>query len=291
MLDLLQLFARARVEPAAAQAEAHVLAHRQVREQRVILEQVSHVALLRRQIDAGGRIEQRTAIQADMPRVRRKQSGNRFQGHALAGAGGAIHGDALAGRGALHVHVEAAFAGAQGGANVEVELHRRHHQRHLCAMRPGARRPADSSTTMHTAEVISTRVLATSSWPACTASYTATDSVCVLPGMLPATISVAPNSPSARTKPSSTPARMPRQASGKVTRKKIAISEMPSTRAACSSCPSTASKAARAGLKTRGKATTVEAMTAPCQVKMRLMPKLSCSQMPKVPRRPSSTSK
>ena len=50
-------------------------------------------------------------------------------------------------------------------------------------------------------------------------------------------------------------------------------------------------QAARAGLKTRGKATTVEAITAPCQVKMRLMPKLSCSQMPRVPRRPSSTSR
>src|SRR5664279_1733711 len=36
--------------------------------------------------------------------------------------------------------------------------------------------------------------------------------------MLPATISVAPNSPSARAKASNTPARMPRQASGSVTR-------------------------------------------------------------------------
>jgi hypothetical protein len=43
-----------------------------------------------------------------------------------------------------------------------------------------------------------------------------------LAGMLPATISVAPNSPRARAKASSTPARMPRQASGSVTRKNTA---------------------------------------------------------------------
>src|SRR5450830_382969 len=287
LVDFFQPGARTRIKPAPAQAKTHVLAHRQMREQGVILEQVSHIALLRRQVDAGGGIEQGAPVQADMALAGRKQAGNRFQGHALAGAGRAKDGDALAAGRALHVQVEAAFTGAQSGVDIEVELHRLY----LCTMRPGARRPAASSTTMQTADVISTSILAASSWPACTASYTATDRVCVLPGMLPATIRVAPNSPSARTKPSSTPARIPRQASGKVTRKKMPISEMPSTRAACSSSPSTASKAARAGLKTSGKATTVEAITAPCQVKIRLMPKCSCSQMPRVPRRPSSTSR
>ena len=42
---------------------------------------------------------------------------------------------------------------------------------------------------------------------ACTASYTAMDRVCVCPGMLPAIISVAPNSPKARAKASSKPLR------------------------------------------------------------------------------------
>ena len=42
---------------------------------------------------------------------------------------------------------------------------------------------------------MSTSRFATSSRLACTASYTAIDSVCVLPGMLPATMGVAPNCP------------------------------------------------------------------------------------------------
>ena len=109
--------------------------------------------------------------------------------------------------------------------------------------------------------------------------------------MLPATISVAPNSPKARAKASSTPARMPRQASGKVTRKNTATLPRPSTRAACSSCMSTPSNAARADLQTNGKATIAAAITAPCQVKIRLMPKLRSSQPPSQPRRPMTTSR
>ena len=84
---------------------------------------------------------------------------------------------------------------------------------------------------------------------------------------------------------------MPRQARGSVIRKKTAASFMPRMRAACSSWPSMASKAARAGLNTSGKATTEAAMTAPCQVKIRLMPKVSCSHPPSQPRRPMSTSR
>ena len=109
--------------------------------------------------------------------------------------------------------------------------------------------------------------------------------------MLPATISVAPNSPSARAKASSTPASTPRQAIGSVTRKNSAHSPRPSTRAARSSCGSTPSKAARADFITSGNATIVAAITAPCQVKIRLMPKLSHSQAPSQPRLPMITSR
>jgi len=42
----------ARIEQAAAQAEADVLPHVQVRKQRVVLEQVGHLAPLRRQVGA-----------------------------------------------------------------------------------------------------------------------------------------------------------------------------------------------------------------------------------------------
>ena len=51
------------------------------------------------------------------------------------------------------------------------------------------------------------------------------------------------------------------------------LAPTPSVRAACSSCESTVSKAARADLHTSGKPTTAAAITAPCQVKIRRMPK------------------
>src|SRR5471032_2382265 len=133
---------------------------------------------------------------------------------------------------------------------------------------------------MQTTEVMITSRLALSSCPACTASYTAIDSVFVLPGMLPATISVAPNSPIERANASSVPPSTPRQASGKVTRRNTPNGPMPSTLAACSSCVSTVSNAARAPFSTSGNATTAAAITAACQVKIRLMPKLCCSHAP-----------
>ncbi|MNQ93372.1 hypothetical protein D3C85_1088350 [compost metagenome] len=118
----------------------------------------------------------------------------------------------------------------------------------------------------------------------------ATDRVCVRPGRLPAIISVAPNSPSARANASSTPAAMPRAAKGRVTRKNTPASPTPSTRAAFSSWLSTFSNAARADLNTSGNATTDAAITAPCQVKTSSMPQ-PASVSPMMPRRPSSTSR
>ena len=50
-------------------------------------------------------------------------------------------------------------------------------------------------------------------------------------------------------------------------------------------------QAARADLKTKGKATTVAAMTAPCQVNIKVMPKWSCNQAPTTPLRPKMTSR
>ncbi len=109
--------------------------------------------------------------------------------------------------------------------------------------------------------------------------------------MLPATINVAPNSPIARANASSRPARMPRQASGKVMRKNTAASDTPSVRAAFSSWPSTPSNAARAGLNTSGSEATAAAITAACQVNTRLMPNHDCSHTPIGPLRPISTSR
>ncbi|OJH79874.1 MAG: hypothetical protein BSK19_06180 [Stenotrophomonas maltophilia] len=119
----------------------------------------------------------------------------------------------------------------------------------------------------------------------------AIDKVCVRPGMLPATISVAPNSPIARANASSRPARIPRHASGRVMRKNTAASDTPSVRAACSNWPSTSSNAARAGLNTSGNDATAAAITAACQVNTRLMPNHDCNQAPIGPLRPISTSR
>ena len=88
------------------------------------------------------------------------------------------------------------------------------------------------------------------------------------PGIDPATISDAPNSPIARAKASSVPARMPGQASGSVTRMNTLHSDWRSVRAAASSCRSTCAKAVDAALSTSGSATSADAITAPCQWKM-----------------------
>jgi hypothetical protein len=72
--------------------------------------------------------------------------------------------------------------------------------------------------------------------------------------MLPATISVAPNSPGERAKINKTPAKIPGQARGMDTRKNIAPSFSPRTRAAFSSCGSTVWKVVRADFRIKGKA-------------------------------------
>ncbi len=92
--------------------------------------------------------------------------------------------------------------------------------------------------------------------------------VCVWPGMEPATISEAPNSPMARAKASSVPARMPGQASGSVTRKNTPQRDCRKVRAAASNSGSTCASAVLAAFNTKGNATRVEASTAPCQWKI-----------------------
>jgi hypothetical protein len=80
-----------------------------------------------------------------------------------------------------------------------------------------------------------TRVPAVALSPASTAKKMAKGIVCVLPGMLPATISVAPNSPRARAKESTIPETIPGQARGRVIVKKTRGSVAPSVLAASSS--------------------------------------------------------
>ena len=84
---------------------------------------------------------------------------------------------------------------------------------------------------------------------------------CVRPGILPASINVAPNSPSARAKARTVPAITPGPASGKSTRRKTAHSLAPSVRAACRSEGFTWSNAPSVVRYIRGNAITVAAIT------------------------------
>ena len=61
----------------------------------------------------------------------------------------------------------------------------------------------------------------------CTDSKISSESVVVLPGIFPATMIVAPNSPTARAKARTIPAMMPREASGSVMVKKTRASPAP----------------------------------------------------------------
>ena len=100
----------------------------------------------------------------------------------------------------------------------------------------------------------------------------ASGTVVVFPGMFPASISVAPNSPSARAKARTRPATMPFRASGSVTSSAVRHSERPSVYAAFSSSRSTDSMAARAVRTSSGRAITVAAITAAYQVNATLQP-------------------
>src|SRR6202167_5977052 len=111
--------------------------------------------------------------------------------------------------------------------------------------------------------------------------------VSVLPGMFPATISVAPNSPRARAKESIVPASTPGQASGSAISRNTRHSDAPNVRAACSNAGSTCSRAAREVRYISGKATTAAAITVAGQEKTMLAPNWS-SNLPNGTLRPKS---
>ena len=69
------------------QGAEDILFHGHVGEQGVVLEQQTHIALLGRQVDALGAVEQHPSIQHDAPFVRPDDACNTAQGHAFAAAG------------------------------------------------------------------------------------------------------------------------------------------------------------------------------------------------------------
>ena len=115
-------------------------------------------------------------------------------------------------------------------------------------------------------------------------------SVCVSPGMFETKVMVAPNSPSARAKPSTVAAMMPGSASGSVTLENASQRDAPSVRAATSSRRSTASIDSRIAPTISGSAMMAAAIAAPVQRNMTLTPNQLSSQLPTGPCRPNASS-
>src|SRR6266404_364270 len=85
----------------------------------------------------------------------------------------------------------------------------------------------------------------------------------VSPGMLPPTIKTTPNSPTVCAKLKTTPARMPLQESGTMTRKKVAQRDTPRHQDASTKRRSTPANAAMKGCTANGKVYRMEANKSP----------------------------
>ena len=110
------------------------------------------------------------------------------------------------------------------------------------------------------------------------------------PGVYPASMEVAPYSPSARAKASTVPARTPCLQQGIWTRQKTQELDRPRVRPASARFWSKLSKAPRAVRYIRGKATTTVAKMADCQVITSRTPNASWTQAPRGRLGPSSIS-
>src|SRR5664279_1100552 len=114
--------------------------------------------------------------------------------------------------------------------------------------------------------------------------------VWVVPGKLPAKVTVAPNSPSARAQHSTLPATRLGQINGRVTRRKVANGADPNV-AAASSRPRSAERIAPSTVTTRnGIATNVSATTTPAVVNGSVIPNQESRNRPTIPLRPSTSS-
>ena len=113
----------------------------------------------------------------------------------------------------------------------------------------------------------------------------------VRPGILPATMMVAPNSPSARAKANSMPPAIPRLARGSVIVKNTRHGPAPNVCATCSSRWFTSSKATRAERTSNGNDITPSAIKTPRQVNTMSRLRVSCKKPPMTPRRPRNLSR
>src|SRR5687767_5828806 len=209
----------------------HVLPDVKVREQQHVLRDIADVPVSDWNVGVRGAIEQHAAVHGDASALWRAQAGDRLEDRRLPGAGRAEERDGTRADGQVGSDHEVTLR--QGKAEFKLRgvvlagwrLHD-HSTR--------ARRLATSTAPKASAIEIARSAAACSSCPVSVKLYIPTASVRVRPGMLPATTIVAPNSPSARVKPSSAPARMLRDASGSVTVVKTRHGRAPSVSAICS---------------------------------------------------------
>ena len=259
-------------------AVEQVAAHEHVRKQRDVLRHVPDVTVVRRQVDARRRT--RTG------RARRRRSSR-----AAACAGRRSRRGSSSCRRPDGPKSAAARASSW---TVAVE-HERRPARARCrdrSRRASARRAGSPSTARRTR---SRPTPAAARAPARPGPFprsrrSPTASVRVAPGMLPATMIVAPNSPSARANASTAPASTDGHASGRLIVRKTRAGDAPSVAATRSYRALTCSNPARAVRTRSGSPMIAIASTTAFHVNTISMPSRS-STRPTLPRRPRSMSR
>src|SRR6218665_2488260 len=284
--------ARAQAAGLDAQAEGHVLEHRHVAEQGVVLEHEAHVALAH--MHAGGV----GAAEMDAAGVGRLQPGNDAQQRGLAAARGAEQGEQFA-RGNVQAHIAQRMEVAKLLADVaDFYAHG------LSFQRSGGRSGGHWAAAMCScswrcsAMVLMTSVTSASKASSDAAANAATDwyslyriSTCsgrvlVCPRIWPDTTDTAPNSPMARALHKITPYSRPQRMLGRLTRQKVCQPVAPSTMAACSSSLPWACISGISSRAMNGKVTNKVASTMPGTAKMIVMP-CACNQGPNQPCAPN----
>src|SRR5262249_18140288 len=175
----------------ALAAGLQVRAHAPGREEQPVLRHVAEAAVLDRELEARRGVEQHALAERDPPCADRAPAGDGLEQRRLARARRTEHAEAA--RRAVELHVEDEVR--ERDAHTDRGAHHGRRSTPRASRRSTRKTPAKASTT-HSP----TRPSAARASPSWISLKIASASVCVRPGMLPATITVAPNSPSARLK-------------------------------------------------------------------------------------------
>src|ERR1700738_3876519 len=115
------------------------------------------------------------------------------------------------------------------------------------------------------------------------------ETVRVIPGKFPPTISTTPNSPRVCAKLSTHAVTRPGHERGRITLKKVRDRLAPKIAEASSSFRSNDSKEAMSGCTAKGKLYRIEAITRPVKVNARVCPNSDCHNRPRNPRGPKAS--